>query len=85
MTYLIDNILFPILQLQRQHADGQRCDAGVLGGSGGTPGGAQVSRAGGGRVAVRPSTRRNGTHTRGLADGLPRLSQMDGECKIECR
>lgn len=65
--------------LQRKHPDGQRRDASVPGSTGRSPGGPQVPGAGGWRIAVRQGQGWHGACTRGVADGLPQLSQVDGE------
>lgn len=77
-------ISFLPLSPQRQHPDGQRRHAGLPGGPGGPPRGAQVSSPGGGRVAVRAGPRRHGTDPRGLPDGLSGLPQVDGKLAHCC-
>lgn len=68
--------------MQREHSDGQRRHAGLLGRTRGTPGSTQIPRARGRWFAIRPSQRRHGTSTRRRSNGMSQLFKMDGECKI---
>jgi len=68
--------------LQREHSDGQRRHASLLGRTRGTPGSTQVPRARGRWFAVRPSQRRHGTSARRRPNGMSQLFEVDGEYDI---